>query len=148
MGSIADPAIGNIAYKALQESGEGLIRKHGFDPAAHHAYIDRIFARFQNPYLEDETARVAREPLRKLAPTDRLIKPLVTAHSYGLNVDHLVYGAAAALLFDCPEDPQSVELQEKIRNESVEKALETYTGLKPSDELFGKILEVCRSLAK
>ena len=51
-------------------------------------------------------------------------------------------------MFDCPEDPQSVELQEKIRNESVEKALETYTGLKPSDELFGKILEVCRSLAK
>ena len=146
--SIADPAIGNIVYKAMQESGEGLIRKHGFDPAAHHAYIDRIFARFQNPYLEDETARVAREPLRKLAPTDRLIKPLVTAYGYGLNVDHLVYGAAAALLFDCPEDPQSVELQEKIGAEGVEKALEAYTGLKPEDELFGKILAVYHSLEK
>ena len=146
--SIADPAIGNIVYKAMQESGEGLIRKHGFDPEAHHAYIDRIFARFQNPYLEDETARVAREPLRKLAPTDRLIKPLVTAYGYGLNVDHLVYGAAAALLFNCPEDPQSVELQEKIKAEGVEKALETYTGLKPEEELFKKILEVYHNLAK
>ena len=144
--SIADPAIGNIVYKAMCESGEGLIRKHGFDPAAHRAYIDRIFARFQNPYLADETARVAREPLRKLAPTDRLIKPLVTAYGYGLNVDHLVYGAAAALRFDCPEDPQSVELQAKIKAEGVEKALEAYTGLKPEDVLFGKILEVYRSL--
>ena len=91
---------------------------------------------------------MAREPLRKLAPTDRLIKPLVTAHGYGLNVDHLVYGAAAALLFDCPEDPQSVELQEKIRNDGVENALETYTGLKPEDELFGKILAVYNNLKK
>ena len=146
--SIADPAIGNIVYKAMCESGEGLIRKHGFDPAAHHAYIDRIFARFQNPYLEDETARGAREPPRKLAPTDRLIKPLVTAYGYGLNVDHLVYGAAAALLFNCPEDPQSVELQEKIKAEGVEKALEAYTGLRPEDDLFGKILEVYHNLAK
>ena len=146
--SIADPVIGNIVYKAMQESGEGLIRKHGFDAAAHRAYIDRIFARFQNPFLEDETARVAREPLRKLAPTDRLIKPLVTAYGYGLNVDHLVYGAAAALLFDCPEDPQSAELQEKIRSEGVEKAIEAYTGLKPEDALFGKILEVYGNLKK
>ena len=146
--SIADPAIGNIVYKAMQESGEGLIRKHGFDPEAHHAYIVRIFARFQNPYLEDETARVAREPLRKLAPTDRLIKPLVTAYGYGLNVDHLVYGAAAALLFDCLEDPQSVELQETIGREGVEKTLEVYTGLKPEDDLFGKILEVYHNLKK
>ena len=63
-------------------------------------------------------------------------------------MDHLVYGAAAALRFDCPEDPQSVELQEKIRAEGVEKALEAYTGLKPEEELFGKILAVYHSLEK
>ena len=145
--SVADPAIGNLVYQAMQESGEGLIRKFGFDPAAHHAYIDRIFARFQNPYLEDETARVAREPIRKLAPTDRLIKPLVTAYSYGLPVDHLLVGAAAALHFDCPEDEQSVELMGKIKAEGVEKALAEYTGLRENEPLFGRILDVYRALA-
>ena len=67
--------MGDVVYQAMCESGEGLIKKFGFDPEAHHAYIDRIFARFQNPFLEDETQRVAREPIRKLAPTDRLVKP-------------------------------------------------------------------------
>ena len=71
--SIADPAIGALVHQAMYESGEGLIRKFDFDPDAHHAYIERIFARFQNPFLADETARVAREPIRKLAPTDRLL---------------------------------------------------------------------------
>jgi len=144
--SVADPAIGQLVYRAMQESGEGLIRKFGFDPDAHHAYIDRIFARFQNPFLEDETARVAREPIRKLAPTDRLIKPLVTAYGYGLPVDHLIFGAAAALHFNCPEDEQSAEMRKKIEDEGVEKALSDYTGLTPDHPLFGRILDVYRAL--
>ena len=144
--SIADPAIGDVVYKAMCESGEGLIKKFGFDPAAHHAYIDRIFARFQNPFLEDETQRVAREPIRKLAPTDRLMKPLMTAYSYGLPVDHLIFGAAAALRFDLPEDEQSAEMMKKIETEGAEKALANYTGLTPDHPLFGRILDVYRAL--
>ena len=144
--SIADPAIGPLVHQAMWESGEGLIQKFGFDPEAHHAYIERIFARFQNPFLEDETARVAREPIRKLAPTDRLMKPLMTAYGYGLPVDHLIFGAAAALHFNCPEDEQSVEMMKKIEAEGVEKALEAYTGLKASDPLFGRVLDVYRGL--
>ncbi len=144
--SIADPAIGPLVHQAMWESGEGLIQKFGFDPEAHHAYIERIFARFQNPFLEDETARVAREPIRKLAPTDRLMKPLMTAYGYGLPVDHLIFGAAAALHFNCPEDEQSVELQKAIQDGGVERALEKYTGLKPGDALFTRILDVYRAL--
>lgn len=145
--SIADPAIGALVHQAMCESGEGLIQKFGFDPDAHHAYIERIFARFQNPFLADETTRVAREPIRKLAPSDRLMKPLMTAYNFGLPVDHLIFGAAAALHFNCPEDEQSVELTKKIETEGVEKALEQYTGLKPEDALFGRILDVYRALA-
>ena len=145
--SIADPAIGALVHQAMWESGEGLIKKFGFDPDAHHAYIERIFARFQNPFLADETQRVAREPIRKLAPSDRLMKPLMTAYSYGLPVDHLIFGAAAALHFNCPEDEQSVELMNTIQTQGVEKALEQYTGLKAGEPLFGRILDVYRALA-
>ena len=145
--SIADPAIGALVHQAMWESGEGLIKKFGFDPDAHHAYIERIFARFQNPFLADETTRVAREPIRKLAPTDRLMKPLMTAYGYGLNVDHLIFGAAAALHFNCPEDEQSVELMKAIEAEGVEKTLEKYTALKPGDALFTRILDVYRALS-
>lgn len=145
--SANDPMIGEIVHQAMRESGEGLIRKFGFDADAHHAYVDRCFARYQNPYLEDETVRVGREPIRKLDPADRLIKPLVTADHYGLPVDHLLFGAAAALRYDCPEDAQSVELMEAIRKSGAAQALRTYTGLTPADPLFQRILDVYRALA-
>ena len=37
----------------MQESGNGPIQKFALDETKHHAYIDRIGACFQNPYLED-----------------------------------------------------------------------------------------------
>lgn len=144
--SIGDPAIGGIVYRAICESGEGLIRRFSFDAAAHHAYIERIFARYQNPYLEDENIRVGREPIRKLDPADRLIKPMLTAYSYGLPVDDLVVGAAAALRFDCAEDAQSVEMLRLIYAEGVEKAIETYTGLTREHPLFARILDAYLAL--
>ena len=145
--SIADPAIGEIVHSAISESGEGLIKEFGFDPDVHHAYVEKIFARYQNPFLEDEVLRVGREPIRKLEAGDRLIKPLTTTAAYGLPVDHLLFGGAAALHFNCPEDEQSVELMKTIEAHGVEKALERYTGLKPEDALFGRVLDVYRALS-
>ena len=145
--SIADPAVGAIVHAAISESGEGLIREFGFDPDVHHAYVEKIFARYQNPYLEDEVLRVGREPIRKLEAGDRLIKPLVTAASYGLPVDHLLFGAAAALRFDCPDDPQSVELQARIKADGPAAALTACSGLTADNPLTGRILDVYRALA-
>ena len=105
-----------------------------------------IFRRLQNPTLKDEVKRVGREPIRKLTPGDRLIKPLTTTASYGLPVDHFVYGAAAALRFDCPDDPQSAEMLAKIKAEGVEKALSDYSGLEAGSELHTRILQVYRAL--
>lgn len=84
--AIADPDVFATVYAAMQESGAGLIKKHGFDAEKHAAYIDKIIGRFKNPYLQDDVTRVGREPLRKLSPTDRLIKPLTTAAGYGLRL--------------------------------------------------------------
>ena len=145
--SIRDEAIGRIVHKAMQESGEGLIKEFNFDPDTHHAYVERIFRRLQNPQLQDEVQRVGREPIRKLTPGDRLIKPLTTAASYGLPVDHLAYGAAAALLFDCPEDPQSVELLAKIKAEGVEKTQTFYSELQPDNPLHKRIVDIYHALA-
>ena len=53
------------------------IRRYGFDPVKHAAYIDKILGRFANPFIRDDVARVGREPLRKLGKGDRLIRPLL-----------------------------------------------------------------------
>lgn len=127
--AIADEEIFGIVSAAMKESGDGLIKKYGFDPEKHAAYIKKIISRFKNPYLQDDVTRVGREPLRKLSPTDRLIKPLMTAAGYGLPVDHLLVGVGAALHYNNPEDKQSVELQEKISAMGVRAAAAEITGL-------------------
>ena len=144
--SVSDESIGRIVHNAMKESGEALIKEFNFDPDTHHAYVERIFRRLQNPMLKDEVKRVGREPIRKLSPGDRLIKPLTTAASYGLPVDHFSYGAAAALRFDCADDPQSVELLAKIAEVGVGKALTEYSGLEEGSALHDRILEVYRAL--
>lgn len=132
--AIADEEIYGIVSEAMKESGDGLIKKYGFDAEMHAAYIKKIISRFKNPYLQDDVTRVGREPLRKLSPTDRLIKPLMTATGYGFPVDHLLVGVGAALHYNNPEDKQSVELQEKIAEKGVRAAAAEITGL--TDEVL------------
>lgn len=130
--AIADEEIYETVHAAMTESGDGLIRKHGFDKQAHYQYIDKIIGRFKNPYLKDDVTRVGREPLRKLSPTDRLTKPMMTAYGYGLPVDHLITGMGAAFRYNNPEDKQSVELQQKIAELGIEAAVREVTGIEES----------------
>ncbi|MBO8434812.1 MAG: mannitol-1-phosphate 5-dehydrogenase, partial [Tyzzerella sp.] len=127
--SINDEKIYKIVKSAMTESGNGLIEKYGFDKEAHLKYIDKIIGRFKNHYLKDDVSRVGREPLRKLSPTDRLVKPLMTAKEYGFNVDNLIIGIGAALNYNNPEDAQSVELQDKIKSMGVKKAFSEISGI-------------------
>ena len=121
--SIKDEVIHDLVKKAMIESGQGLIAKYNFDKEEHFKYIDKIIGRFKNPYLKDDVARVGREPLRKLNENDRLIKPLMTAKSFNLDIDNLLLGVGAALNYNNEEDSQSVELQSLISEKGVKESL-------------------------
>ena len=123
---------------AMQESGQGLVKKHGLDLEAHYKYIDKILNRFKNPYLNDDVKRVGREPLRKLSSKDRLVNPLMTAKSYGISVDNLIIGVGAALHYDNPEDAQSVELQQTIKDLGVKEAVKKISEIE-DEELLNAI---------
>ena len=137
--SIADPAVFPVVKAVMQQSGEGLVRKFGFDHDAHFAYIEKILKRFSNPYLKDDVDRVGREPLRKLAPNDRLILPMLTARGFGLPYDKLLLAIGAALHFDNPADPQSVEMLAAIAAEGVAATVVKYTGLAADDPVIAGI---------
>ncbi|MCX9591114.1 mannitol-1-phosphate 5-dehydrogenase [Vibrio cholerae] len=127
--AIEDPSIHAQVKQAMQESGEVLIRRYGFDRALHSAYIEKILSRFANPYLVDEVDRVGRQPLRKLGANDRLIKPLLGTIEYDLPNSMLLKGIAAALKYRNSSDPQAIELQQSIEKEGVRSTLARYTGL-------------------
>ncbi len=127
--AIEDPNIHAEVKQAMQESGEVLIRRYGFDRDMHNAYIEKILGRFANPYLVDEVDRVGRQPIRKLGVNDRLVKPLLGTIEYGTENQTLLKGIAAALKYTNDTDPQAVELQTSLKEVGVTKTLAKYTGL-------------------
>ena len=137
----ADSEIASVALGAMQESGAVLIRKFGFNPEKHAEYVKMVQGRFLNPHLVDEVERVGRDPLRKISPEDRLVKPMTLAESYGLPYDNLAKGVAAALKFRCEEDPSSIELNDYVCANGPEAALEKYASLKKSSPVSRKICE-------
>ncbi len=143
--SIADEEIYATVKKAMEQSGMALVNKYGFDKETHFKYIEKIISRFKNPYLVDDTARVGREPLRKLSATDRLAKPTMTALEYNLPVDALLTGIAAALKYNNADDPQSVELQEKIQDLGVKDALKEVSGIE-NENVLDQVVEIYNSL--
>lgn len=146
--SIADPEICAVVTGAMQQSGEGLIRKFGFDHDAHYAYIEKIVRRFRNPWLKDDVVRVGREPLRKLSANDRLILPMTTALGYSLPVDCLVTGVAAALHFSGPEDVQCLEMHKIIRECGIMEAIPRITGIEAGTPVIADIAAAYNDLEK
>ncbi|MFM2485889.1 mannitol-1-phosphate 5-dehydrogenase [Celerinatantimonas yamalensis] len=127
--AIGDATIYQQVKATMQESGEVLIRRYRFDRAVHEAYIEKILRRFANPYLTDEVDRVARQPIRKLSASDRLIKPLLGTIEYATANDNLINVIAATLLYKNESDPQAVELQTLLNQQGVKATLTHYTGL-------------------
>lgn len=144
--AIEDPEIRAEVKQAMQESGEVLIQRYGFDCTMHHAYIEKILSRFANPYLVDEVDRVGRQPLRKLGPNDRLIKPLLGTIEYGTDNTTLLKGIAAALKYTNLNDPQSIELQTSLKERGIPKTLAHYSGLKENSVEVQKIEAIYHQL--
>ena len=139
--SMGDPGVRRIVEKALAETGEALINRHGFTPEEHQAHIDDLLNRFSNKALGDTVARVGRDPIRKLGHDDRLIGSGNLAMSYGITPTNVCLGTAAALAFDDSEDPAAVELQLLIHNQGINRVFQTICGISPSSPLADLIRE-------
>ena len=127
--AIEDSEIREQVKAAMQESGEVLIRRYGFDRDMHNAYIEKILGRFANPYLRDEIDRVGRQPIRKLGANERLVKPLLGTIEYGTENSTLLKGIAAAFKYTNDTDPQAIELQTSLKESGLRETLAKYTGL-------------------
>ncbi len=144
--SINDPEIQGYVLAAMRQSGAALVKLYGFDEAEHEKYIQKIAKRFQNPHIRDEVLRVGREPLRKLGAKDRIIGPAQMAADLGLPHDALLRGAAAALRYDNPEDPQSVQVQSLIKDKGIEAAVIETTGLSAENPMHAQIVAAYKAL--
>lgn len=137
--ALARPEIAARVTAALEETSALLEAKHGLDAAELAEYRATILQRFANPELPDTVDRVGRQPLRKLSRHERFVGPAAEAAERGLSVDALVAAMGAALAFDEPADPQSVELQQRLGSEDAASLTASVTGLEPGHPLFARI---------
>lgn len=139
--TLADPAIAGQVIAALEETSALLTAKHELPVDELADYRATILRRFQNPALPDTVGRVGRQPLRKLSRHERFIGPAAEAAERGMSVSGLLAAVGAALAFDDPEDPQSQELQQLLRDTDAAAAVTRITGLGPEHPLFVDVLE-------
>ena len=124
----------------MEECGMMLEKRHGFSAAQMLDYRNALMDRFRNPYIVDTVTRVAREPIRKLSPDDRIIAPLNYAHQYGIETPHYYTGIASLLLYCNPNDEQSIMIMNQIENIGVEKTLFNLSSIPIGSEISKAVI--------
>lgn len=146
--AIQDAEIQRGVSGAMDESSSALIKRHNLDPAQQAQYVAETLKRFANAALPDPIVRVVREPKRKLAANDRLVKPAMLALEVGVTPSHLAMAVAAALLYDNVEDPQAVELANALKEKGLDSVLAEVCDLSPNGQLAQLIKEKVPDIKK
>ena len=140
--SLRDPELIPQIREAMLESASALEIKYGFTHESLVDYMETMMVkRFTTPGVEDPISRVSREPIRKIAPNDRIMGPANNCEEYGLDNTYLLKGVACALKFKSDGDAQAEELQNFIKENGVEEAIVKYTGVEKGSRMFNVILE-------
>lgn len=142
-----DPELKKMTRRVMQETGEALIARYGLNPEEHWEHVEDLLFRFSNRRLGDTVARVGADPVRKLRPDDRLTGAALFCLEQGIRPVYLSQAIAAALRFDNPEDPASVQVQTLIREKGVPGAFEELTGQPAGSELAVMVLAAYENLS-
>ncbi|MRG61298.1 mannitol-1-phosphate 5-dehydrogenase [Agromyces sp. CFH 90414] len=140
--ALADPAVGDVVRRVLEETSALVVADHGFGADEQAAYRARILERFRNPELPDTVERVGRQPMRKLSRRERFIEPAARLAERGQPVDALLEAIGAALRFDVPADPESAELRHLLATEATPEIVRGVTGIEAGHPLFDRLVAV------
>ena len=118
--ALKDKEIYSVVTEALRETGEALIKKHGFNSQKHYEHVEDLLSRFANKALGDTVCRVGRDPIRKLGPNDRLIGSAKLVSKYDIEPINMCKGIAAAMKYDYSEDPSACQLADSIKQKGID----------------------------
>lgn len=124
----------------MLQAGAFIEKKHGFAHDEMVDYIDSTIGRWTTPGVKDTIERIAKAPIRKLDPEDRMVKSAIACEQYGLANDLIIKGIAAAFLYDVEGDEQAAELKAYVSDNGIEKAITHYTGIESGSHIYEEIL--------
>jgi len=133
--SMENNSIREQVRNAMMATAEALARKYNEDMIKLTASVDDLLSRFGNKGLGDTVARVGGDPLRKLAPGDRLMGAVDLCVEQGSGYAPILSGIAASLRFDVPGDPSASMLRARLDERGVSAFLTEYCGLSEADSV-------------
>jgi len=126
--ALSTKSVEGFVLGVLKETSELLIKKYNFDLDVQTAYAKKTIERFKNPYIKDVAVRVARQPIRKLGPSDRIIKPYKECLDLGIQTPYLTQLIVNVLSYDFLEDEEALNLQAMIKR-NLKETIKTITEL-------------------
>ncbi|MBY5021940.1 mannitol-1-phosphate 5-dehydrogenase [Streptococcus suis] len=127
--ALQNPEVKSKVEAVLAEIRSLLIAKWGFEEQALVDYHKVIISRFENPYIVDDVARVARTPIRKLGYDERFIRPIRELRERGLSYDNLLATFSYIFGYKDETDEQSVQLQALLQEKSLPEVVAEVTGV-------------------
>lgn len=137
--ALEDPVIYAVLERAFAEVHAGFRGVYDMDTAELDEYIAELRKNFANRALADTVVRLARDPLRKLGPKERLVGAARLVEKAGGTPDALSLAIAAAYRYDNVDDPLAVELQRRIAAEGIEAVMADVSHIQ-ADEPLGKLV--------
>lgn len=133
-----DPLILAALQGVYAETGAALVSKHKITTELQNELIGSSLRKLKDRNIVDYIERNARDPIRKLGPTDRLVGSARLAMNFGTEPRHLARSIAAAIHYDEPSDPSAQELQVML-SQGIDVVLTKVCQIEPNDPLSGMI---------
>jgi mannitol-1-phosphate 5-dehydrogenase len=132
--AVEDSMLRPMVVGCLLESRRAVLAAHPELGDDLHGPVAEYLRRFGDRELADPIVRVAREPIRKLGPDDRLLGPAhLIRRATGAIPAYFALGIAGALLHGNEDDAQVRELRAELAERGVMAVLRTRCGLAEDD---------------
>ncbi len=138
--AMRNDAVRNVTQGVLQETATALASQYGQDIDQLNEHAEDLLSRFENPALLDTVARVARDPLRKLSPSERFIRAANSCLGQGVEPRHLAFATAAAIRYDKASDSGAKSVQDMLRAQGWDAVLRDICGVAPTSP-FAKLVK-------
>jgi mannitol-1-phosphate 5-dehydrogenase len=136
-----DPLLRTVVKECLLEARSALEHSYPDLDDDGWAAVTEAMHRYENEGLRDPIRRVARSPIRKLAPDGPLVGGArLVRRVFGRVSTPYALGIASGLLYRDEADVQAHKLAVMLRRQRVDEVVHRVCGLDPADALFRAIV--------
>ncbi len=139
--AMQEPVIRQTVEAAMRQACLAIEKRHRLPFAELEAFAHRLAERFDNPLMHDTIERVARDPMRKLQPEDRLLGAMHLCIEQGVDCSAIALGAAAAFRYPCESNPRWQLVRRALENDGMGPALKACSGVEESSPLGKAIVQ-------